>query len=79
MEEVIGPLKESPLISRYARCLSWPNDSGIFPISLLEYKDKTSNFGELKMLGGISPLRELPLRSRFMKLVVRLENQLGIS
>ena len=79
MEEGIGPLKELFCIPRYVRCLSWPNDSGIFPISLLECKYKTSNFCKLKMLGGISPLRELPLRSRCKRLVVRLENQLGIS
>ena len=58
MEEGIGPLRELPVILRYVRCLSWPNDSRIFPISLLEYNSKDSNFGELEMLSGILPLKE---------------------
>ena len=79
MEEGIGPLKELSPRSRNVRCLSWLNGSGICSVSLLKHKDRYSNFSKLKMLGGILPFKELLARSSLKRLVLRLENQLGIS
>ena len=79
MDEGIGPPKELWVRDRYVRCLTWPNDSGILPDRWLEFNDRDSNFWKFKILRGISPFKEVLLRSSLMRLVRRLEKQLGIS